>query len=74
MSPEFKAGVRRAFMRNAPVFAGAGTGALTGIALSPSDDRTKYMGHGAVIGAGVGVLRLKKWRKGLSARWQPVSP
>lgn len=80
MSPQFKAGIKKAIeqtkvfgVRHAPVIAGVGGGALMGNVLSPRDEPGKYRFHGAVIGGLAGLARLKTWQKGLGGRWQ-VSP
>jgi hypothetical protein len=80
VSPTFKAGVEEAlekakvfFMRNAPVFAGIGTGALIGKVMSPKKEPDKYKTTGAVIGGLAGYTRLNKWRSKLGPRWQ-VAP
>jgi len=80
MSPQFKAGIKKAIektkafgMRNAPVIAGVGSGALIGSVLSPENEPGKYRFPGAVIGGLAGLARLKKWQRGLGGRWQVVS-
>jgi hypothetical protein len=74
MSPLFKVGafesVKRTLMRNAPIIAGAGAGALIGNVLSPKEEPGKYKTQGAIVGGFVGYTRLNRWRSKLGPRWQ----
>lgn len=80
MSPEFVAGVRKMFeraqglaVRHAPTIGGMASGALLGHILSPDNEPGKYRAHGALIGLGLGITRLRGWQKSLPAKWQVVA-
>jgi hypothetical protein len=72
MTPAFEEGARQSMTKLAadpdwkframrllarPEIFGAFTGATMGVLVSPDDDRTRYMGTGALIGAGMGFAR-----------------
>lgn len=67
MSPQFKAGVRQFFeiaYANAPVIVGAASGAVGGRLVSSRDQDLAL--PGAIAGAGLGTLRLPRWRRHLA--------
>jgi hypothetical protein len=73
MNPQFRSGAERAMrmiVGNAPIIAGTVGGALVGDMLSPRDEPGKYRFHGAVIGLGAGLAKLRSWKTNLPPRWQ----
>jgi hypothetical protein len=66
LNPEFKAGVRKFFevaYENAPIIIGAAGGAMAGSLVSPRERPGELTLPGAVMGAGLGLTRMRRWKR-----------